>query len=91
MSLGEQMANSKHLLACLILLVLLGTAMEVPVGVREKTATVSLIVVTCLLESRPLEAFVERKNTTSKGSLVLIEKSLLLKASFAKESLAPNN
>ena len=56
------MANSKHLLACLILLVLLGTVIEAHVRVREKTATNGVL--NLKLESRSLEAFVERKNRT---------------------------
>ncbi|KAE9599906.1 hypothetical protein Lalb_Chr14g0367331 [Lupinus albus] len=60
------MANSKHLLACLTLLVLLFPN----------------------LESHLFEALEERKKTHAKGySRELIQKSQLMKASFAKEGL----
>ena len=65
------MANSKHLLPCLILLVLL---------------------LSPKLESRPLEASVERKKTTSTGYRELIQKSQLLREGLAKEAVNfPNN
>ncbi|KAK7290866.1 hypothetical protein RIF29_05606 [Crotalaria pallida] len=60
------MANSKHLLACLTLLMLLFLK----------------------LESRSLEAVVERKKSPAKScSRELIQKSQLQKANFAKEGL----